>query len=204
MQHDALANVYATSLFELADEAGGEAKIEEVNDELEQIVELTRHLPDFGDFLASPIIDRNARREGIRTLFDGRITDITLRFLLTLNDRGRLNRLESIAEAHEHLVQERFGRIEVDVFTASLIGEQAQDVIAERIRDALGKEPVLHVYADPEMIGGVKLRIGDQLIDGSVQTQLRRMRENLLSTGTELRARMERVIEEDTSGGTGD
>ena len=41
----------------------------------------------------------------------------------------------------------------------------------------LGKEPVLHSYVEPAMLGGVKLRIGDQLIDGSVQTKLRRLSE---------------------------
>jgi len=198
MQHDALANVYARSLFELAEDAGGRAKIEEVNDELEQIVELTRAMPAFARFVESPIIDQGARGEAIRRMFDGRITDLTLRFLLTLNGKSRLGSIAAITEAFDHLVQERFGRIEVDVFTAAVIGEEACGFIRDRVHKALGKEPVLHSYADPEMIGGVKLRIGDRLIDGSVQTQLRRMKSNILSGSTELRERFDRVIQEET------
>jgi F-type H+-transporting ATPase subunit delta len=200
MHTDALANVYARSLFDLAMEAGGQGKIEEVNDELEQIVELARERREFARFLASPIVDRDARAESIRRIFDGRITDLTLRFLLILNDKGRLDRLEAAASAFDVLVQEAFGRVEVDVYTASVIGEDARSFIRDRIRTALGREPVLHTYADPDMIGGIKLRIGDRLIDGSVETRLRRLRSNLLESGAELRAQVGRLIQDDTGG----
>ena len=66
-------------------------------------------------------------------------------------------------------------------------GKASDDVIATvkaRVRDAFAKDAVLHQYSDPNMIGGVKLRIGDQLIDGSVATQLRNMRETVASRGT--------------------
>ena len=55
--------------------------------------------------------------------------------------------------------------------------------MVEKIRSATGKEPVLHTYSDPSMIGGIKLIIGDQLIDGSVATRLRRMREGIVGRG---------------------
>ena len=197
MHHDALALVYARSLFELARDAGEQAKIEEIDDELEQLTELARGLPDFGRFLDSPIIDRNARREALRKIFDGRLTDLTLRFLLVLNDKERLNKLSAIAEAYDHLVQEAFGRIEVDVFTAAVLDEEPKAIIRDRIATALGKEPVLHSYADPDMIGGIKLRIADQLIDGSVQTRLRQMKSELLrSGGWKLRNRIGEFLED--------
>ena len=183
MQHDALANVYARSIFEMARDAGGQSKIEEISSELQQIIELTRSDKDFGKFINSPIIDVNARRDSLRKLFDGRVSDLTLRFLLVLNQKERLNRLETIASAYEGLVQEEYGRVEVDVFTAAPIGDEATASIRARIEEAIGKEPVLHTYEDPNMIGGVKLRIGDQLIDGSVQTKLRQMKADLLSSG---------------------
>ena len=144
----------------------------------------------------SPIIDRNARREALRKIFDGRLTDLTLRFLLVLNDKERLNKLSAIAEAYDHLVQEAFGRIEVDVFTASVLDDEPKAIIRDRIATALGKEPVLHSYADPDMIGGIKLRIADQLIDGSVQTRLRQMKSELLrSGGWKLRNRISEFLE---------
>ena len=196
MQHDALAMTYARSLFELAQAAGGRAKIEEISDELEQLVELLRGNRPFRDLLASPIIDKGRRRESLRAMFNGRITDLMLRFLMVVNDKGRLNRLEAIAAAYDHLVQELFGRIEVDVITAAPIGAEAQSAVRARIQNALNREPVLHLYTDPRMIGGVKLRIGDQLIDGSVETQLRKVKAALLrSGGWKLRKSSARFIE---------
>ncbi len=195
-QTDALANVYASSLLDLADQAGGEDKILEIADELEQIAELTRSNRNFGEFFASPIIDVSKRGQSIRKIFSDNITDLTLRFLLVLNGKGRLGHLEPITVAYDRLVQERFGRVEVNVYTPAPLGDQQLESIRNRVRDALGKEPVLHPYTDPMMIGGVKLRIGDQLIDGSVAGQLRRIRQNLLNEGRDsLRDSIERIID---------
>jgi F-type H+-transporting ATPase subunit delta len=189
--------VYAKSLFELAEAAGGRAKIEEVADELEQIIEIMRGDAEFAALLASPIVDHEKRAASIRRIFDGRITDLLLRFLMVLNRKNRLGHLEPIAEAYDHLVQESFGRVEVDVFTAGPLGPEAMETIRRRVKETLGREPVLHPYTDPDMIAGIKLRIGDRLIDGSVETQLRRMRSNLLTHGSvELRERIDRLIDE--------
>jgi F-type H+-transporting ATPase subunit delta len=111
------------------------------------------------------------------------VTDLTLRFLLVLNEKGRLGHLETISDAYDQLVHAAFGRVEVDVFTAAPLGAGQLDSIRSRIGAILGKEPVLYTYADPAMIGGLKLRIGDQLIDGSVASRLRRIKHSLLASG---------------------
>lgn len=193
---DALATVYARSLYELAEEAGGHDKIVEVAEELEQACELARADSSFHEFLGSPIVDRTRRGEALRRIFDGRVTDLVLRFLLVLNAKGRLGRLESIGEAYDRLVHEAFGRIEVDVYTPAPLEAAQVDALKTRIASALDGEPVLYTYTEPGMLGGIKLRIGDQLIDGSVATRLRRMRRSLISGGgSALRQRLDRIIE---------
>jgi F0F1-type ATP synthase delta subunit len=63
------------------------------------------------------------------------------------------------------------------------------------LQAVLGKPPVLHAYTEPTMIGGVKLQIGDQLIDASVSAELRRMRDRLATNGAaEIRANADRMI----------
>jgi F-type H+-transporting ATPase subunit delta len=193
---DALASVYARSLFELASAAGGQAKIEEVAGELEQVVDLAREQRAFREFISSPIIDRHRREKSLKRIFENRVTDLTLRFLLVLNEKGRLNRLESITGAFDAMVQEQFGRIEVDVYTAAPLGREQIDDIQRRIHSALKREPVLHPYTEPAMIGGIKLRIGDQLIDASVATQLKRMRRDLRQSAGKLRERANRFLSE--------
>jgi F-type H+-transporting ATPase subunit delta len=196
-QIDSVARVYARSLFELAEESGGREKSAEVAEELEAVCELARANRQFAEFLASPIVDVGRRSEALGRIFGDRVTDLVLRFLLVLNAKGRLDRLEAINTAFDQLVQEAYGRIEVDVFTAAPLGRDQLDLMTRRVRDALRREPVLHLYTDPSMIGGVKLRVGDRLIDGSIASRLRRIRQQLKASGpAALRARAERLFDE--------
>jgi len=195
-QTDAIARVYARSLFTLADAQGGQKTIESVASELENILEIARGNERFSEFLASKILSTDKRRNSLRAIFGGRCSDLVLRFLLVLNDKGRLSKLQSIAGAYDALLQERFGRVEVDVFTASPLSDKQRKDLESRLRDAIGKEPILHAYTDESIIGGVRVLIGDQLIDASVASRIRRMAEQLATTGaSEVRARAGRIIE---------
>jgi len=196
MPADAVARVYAKSLYELAEEAGGRSKILQVASELEGICELARNNKNFGEFLRSPIIDRARRAASLRRICHEKVTDLSLRFLLVLNEKERLKHLELISEAYDQLVDTALGRIEVDVYTATPIDEEQLDSIKNRISTALGKEAILYSYVDQEMIGGLKLFIGDQLIDGSVASRLRRMNKQLRVRGADLAGRIGRIIEE--------
>ena len=114
-----------------------------------------------------------------------------------LNDKGRLGHLPPIAAAFDELVQREFGRVEVDVYTAAPASPGELDTIKQRLRQILGKEPVVHPYTDKAMLGGLKLQIGDQLIDASLATRLRRMRDNLANSGlATLRAKAEKILGE--------
>ena len=198
---DALSQVYARSLYELAEQAGSLDKIMEIASELEQVCELARGDQRFAEFLGSPVIDRSSRSEALGRIFRDKITDLLLRFLLVVNDKGRLGHLEAIAASFDQIVQEAHGRVEVDVFTAAPIDGEQLGVIKDRIKTALGKETALHPYTDASMIGGIKLRIGDQLIDGSVATSLRRMKQSLLASGSSaVRERIDRIIENSSNG----
>ena len=195
-QTDALANIYARTLFELATDAGGNEKVTEIADEIEQICDLISSNQELEKFFSSPIIDSTKRNESLSAIFSNRVTDLTLRFLLVLNNKGRLNHLQQIAIAYDQLVQDAMGRVEVDVFTPNPIDADSINTIKAKVQKMLGKEPVLHPYVDPKMLGGVKLRIGDQLIDGSVQTKLRRLSESIQSGGSvAIRERFETYIE---------
>ena len=185
MSTNTTARVYATSLLELAEAAGGDEKIAETGEQLAAVVEIVHSDPQFAEFLRSPIVKRSSRGDSIRRMLDGQVSDLLLRFLLVLNDKGRLGRLADVSAAFEEILNERFGKVEVDVFTVDGRLDDAQvGLLAGKIRSKLGKEPVFHQYKDPSLIGGLVLRVGDQLIDGSVRGRLRGLRESLLGRGT--------------------
>lgn len=201
-QPDAVARVYAKSLMDLATEQGGQGKIEETLGELEEIIELARGDEKFAEFLSSRSLGADARRDALKRIFQGRVSDLTLNFLLVLNDKGRIGALASVAAAFDSLVQSQFGRVEVDVFTAQPMSPDELHQVRDRLRQTLNKDVVVHPYTEPTMIGGVKFRIGDQLVDASIATRLRRLKEKFAADGAaELRARFSRII--DNSGDNG-
>ncbi|USN99503.1 MAG: ATP synthase F1 subunit delta [Phycisphaeraceae bacterium] len=193
---DALAQVYAQSVFELAKADGGREAAESVLGEIEDILELARGDRMFSEFLATRVIPTEARDASLVRILEGRASGLTLRFLRLLNRKGRLGHLPAIAAAFDDLVQAEFGRVEVDLFTAEAIDEATRDSFRSRLADKLGKEVILHAYVEPAMLGGVKLRIGDQLVDDSLASQLSRMRDRLTTEGTPaVRAAANRAIE---------
>jgi F-type H+-transporting ATPase subunit delta len=195
-ESSALAQVYARSLFQLAQEKAGRDGAEHTLSELEAILELGRGNPAFGEFLSSRALSVTDRAESLNRILRSRLSDTTVDFLQVLNVKGRLAALPSIVAAYDNLVQESFGRIEVDVFTAEPMDEGLRSLLKSRLQGVLGKELILHTYLDGNMIGGIKLRIGDQLIDGSVATQLRSMQDLLSKDGmSSLRARIGQIIQ---------
>lgn len=192
---DALARVYAQSLFELAQKAGGQPKIEETLAELDEVLELARTDARFGEFLASRILTPKARGASLGKIFGGRVSDLTLNFLRVLNTKDRLQHLPPIIAAFDQMVQEEFGRIEVNVYTATAAQPAELDAIRQRLKSVLGKEPVVHAYTEPSMIGGLKLQIGDRLIDASIASSLRKLRDRLdQDSSAGIHARAERFF----------
>ncbi len=193
---DALARIYAGSLFELAKQQGGPEACEGTLGELEDILEIARGNAQFAEFLSSMILSAKEREGSLKNILQGRVSDLTYKFFQVLNEKERLGHLPAIVAAYEQMVQHTYGRVEVDVYTAAPIDQNEMGAIRARLQSMLGKEPVLHAYVEPEMIGGLRLQIGDQLIDGSIRTQLRRLQDNISSTGgAEIRAKASGLIE---------
>jgi F-type H+-transporting ATPase subunit delta len=191
----AISKVYAKSLFQLALAKGGNDLVQATLDELQALLDLAKSMPKFSEFLSSPLIGAGNRGTSIDHIFAGRISDLTLRFLKVLNRKGRLAALPQIVTSLDALTQEKLGRVEVDVFTAEPLEESAKATLREKLGRSLQKEVILHPYLDSAMIGGVKLRIGDQLLDGSIATQLRNLREKVEVIGaSKLRAKMADVL----------
>jgi ATP synthase F1 delta subunit len=193
---DALASIYAHSILDVAESKGGRPEIETVLGELEDILELARANPKFSEFLASRVLSADDREASLRRIFGSAVNPVTLQFLLLLNHKNRLSHLIPIVAALDSHVQARFGRVEVDVFTADPMSPDEVKHVRERLASALGKEVIVHPYTDGTMIGGIKFRIGDQLIDGSLATRLRKLKDQLATGGSaSLRAKIERMFD---------
>lgn len=199
-QPDAVANVYAQSLFELAMAKGGQPTAEATLGELEEIVELARADAKLGEFFASRILARGERARVIKSIFAGRASEHVVNFLLVLNNKGRLSKLTGIVAAFDKLAQTAFGRVEVDVYTASPMDADELARLKQSLQGKLGREPVLHPYTDPKMLGGIKFQIGDQLVDAAVSTRLRKLRDQMNGQGlAQVKSAADRIIRADPS-----
>lgn len=182
---DKIATVYANALLELAVKEGGHSRAQEIGEELDALCEVIGANKAFVEFLGSPAVARAARTATIERVLKGRVSDAIYRFVRIVNHKGRLGHLLSMGKAYDTLLQKLFGKTEVDVYTVDgqPMGEATETLMREKLRATIGSEAIFHYYADKSMIGGIKLRIADQLVDGSVATQLRRLQETIIESG---------------------
>ena len=167
--------VYARALF---DAALGEDRVEPVREQLAQLVEAEREVPELRELLRNPQLDQRARKAALEDLLsDG--DELLRNFLLVLVDKGRTGQLEEIAKEFERLVAEHEGVIHAELTTAvELSDEEARELLA-RIEDSTGRKVEATRKVDPDLIGGIVLQVGSHRLDASVRGRLNRLRREL-------------------------
>lgn len=195
---DAVDKAYAKALFELALEQGGRERLEELSAELDELVDVVRAEPRFEEFIASRIIPVEKKERSLRHILGDHVSKPILNLALLLNKKERAGRFVRVAVAFDQMVQERFGRIEVDVYTRFPMPADQLERLRGTLRAALDREPIIYTYTDPSMIGGLRVRVGDRLVDASFSTRLRKMRDLLKEQGAaEIKTRFDRAVEDD-------
>ena len=177
-QNASTAATYARSLLELAQERN---QAESIGKDLAGIAEVVKTNPTFSAFLRDPGINLAERARVIDTVLKPKIDPLLANFLGVLNVRNRLGLLEQIASTYDDLLDEAMGKIEVDVTTAQRLSPEELEQVREKISAALKKDAIIHQYVDESIIGGLVLRVGDKLIDASVETQLQTIKRQLLA-----------------------
>ena len=102
-----------------------------------------------------------------------------MNFVGVVAQHNRLADLPRIADAYEDLLGEMLGKIEVDVIVAQKLSADQLEQVRQKVSSALKKDAVVHQYVDDSIIGGLILRVQDQMIDASVKTQLETIKKRL-------------------------
>ena len=178
MRDETVAKSYAETLFELADRNGD---LESYGAAMETVASLLEEDPKFRLFLETPRIDDEDRKEVVRTAFAGAIPKHVLNFVLVTIDKRRQRLLRTIATQYHELLDERMGREHVQVTVARPVDDATRQVITDRLSAVLGKSAIPHVRVQPEILGGLVVRTGDTIYDGSVRKRLDGLRRRLLS-----------------------
>ncbi|MCO7229935.1 F0F1 ATP synthase subunit delta [Halomonas sp. CnH100-B] len=133
---------------------------------------------DVRRLLGSPKLENDKKVALLSDMLPEQSTDVS-RFLDTLADQGRLMALPFIAEQFEHLRADHEQRVEVLVTSAYELDNQQQTKLANALKKRLNREISITTQVDKALIGGVILRAGDTVIDGSVRGRLNRLSEAL-------------------------
>jgi F-type H+-transporting ATPase subunit delta len=177
---ETIARNYATALFELAQREGA---LEEYASAIDWVARLIDENGDFRTFLETPRVPAAEKKKVLRRTFGDALPRRVLHFLLLTIDKRRQRLLREIARAYHDLVDERLDRVRVEVTVARPQEKSVEARLTEALSRLLGKTAVPSLRVKPEILGGVVVRAGDRIYDGSLRRRLDRMRRQLLSTG---------------------
>ena len=185
------AAIYAKALLGATEKAG---TTEAVLDELEVVVRdvLGKH-PELEKILSSAFLSGDDKLALLDRTFGGRLSPTTLDFLKILSSHGRLELVRVVLKAARERYDQLRGRVPVEVATAAPLSSAELEKLKTSLWARVGGEPLLRAVVRPELIGGVVLRIGDSVYDGSVARQLEQLREQMIHRSVhEIQSRRDR------------
>ncbi len=112
---------------------------------------------------------------------ENRAPDSFIRFLKAVIKRGRQGVIPAIARQYLELLDVKFDRVHASVAMARTPDKALQNAVRERLSEVLGKEVITHYREDPGILGGVIVRVGDRVMDGSLRRRLKILRRQMLS-----------------------
>ncbi len=186
-----VGTVYAKALLGAAEKAG---QTDSVLAELESLVtDVLDKLTEFDEALRTPRISHDEKVRLLDRVFGGKMSPLLLNFLKVVSQHERLDCLRAIERAAHTLYNQLRKRVEVLVESATPISNQLQYTIASRLKQVLGRDVVLQADVNPDLLGGLVVRVGDTVYDGSLAGKLKQMQTVTLDKTTEtIRESLER------------
>ncbi len=186
-----IGSVYAKALLGMAQTAGQTDAIVAEFDSL--VTDVLDRFPQLETVLASSIISSADKDQVLDKTLGKQASPLLLNFLKVVSKRGRLDTLRAINRSLHEQYDEMKGRVRVEVTTASPLDEGVAKRITDLLRGMLGGEPVIESNIQPDLIGGLVLRVGDMVYDASVATQLEHVREQMINRSVhEIQSRRDR------------
>ncbi len=180
MREIRIAKPYAQALYDAAIE---QDSLDRIVGDADRLIELTQESEDFDKFLANPILSPRFKGEMFQQLLSEAVEPLTLNFLLLLASKQRERFLVAILKVFLEIVDRKAGRVIAQVTSAVPLNDAQQSDLTQRLLEYSGAAEVrLELGVDAAIKGGTIIRLGDTVLDGSVVTQLQRMR-TLLARG---------------------
>jgi F-type H+-transporting ATPase subunit delta len=176
-----IARNYAETLMTLAERQGPEAP-EQFGGALDELAGMLEGDPRTRQFLETPRVRPEQKKAALRQSLAGRAPELFVRFVMVLVDKRRQSLLPEIAQAYRDLVDQRMGRARVDVTISHAPDAALQGEIQRALEVQLGRTVVATYRVDPDLLGGMVLRLGDEVLDGSVRSRAAGLRRRLMES----------------------
>jgi ATP synthase F1 delta subunit len=170
-----IADVYARSLFAVAKEQG---KLGEIREQLGQFADALEADRDLQVFFFSPYFSTQEKQEGLRKALEG-ADEILLNFLELLIENHRMPVIFRVRRAFEALWEEENKLLPVSVTSAVELDGSTVKEIGDRIAQQTGRQVELSAAVDPDILGGIVVRVGNSVLDASVRNRLDKLRKQV-------------------------
>jgi F-type H+-transporting ATPase subunit delta len=166
---------YARSLFEAAREAG---RVPAVRRDLGDFVEAERQVPELGELLRNPQLDKRAKTAAVDAVA-GDADPLVLNLLRLLVEKGRGGEVGQVAEEFERMAAAEEGELSVELTTAYELTDEEARAIVSQIEQRSGRKVEANRTVDPELIGGMVLQVGSRRVDASIRGRLEQLGRDL-------------------------
>ncbi len=176
MLDTSLAVRYANALFSAAQE---QKRVDAVIDEIGSFLSVLTHDAQVKKFFLHPAIPATEKKHLLDDLLGNRVTPLCRKFLLTLVEAKRINYLQLIHETLIKLHDKEQNRVKACVSSVLPLDSGTRKKVKERIEHYLRKEVDLDFAIDPGLLGGIKLTVEDEIVDGSVLHNLKKLEQKI-------------------------
>jgi F-type H+-transporting ATPase subunit delta len=170
-----IAEVYARALFEVAEEHD---LLDEIHDELGQFADALNDNRELAVFFFSPYFSTDEKKEALQRIIDGGDPQF-MNFLEALVERHRMPAIFRIRARYEQMWDEVKKLLPVEVTSAVELDDSVVKSIGERIGEQTGNEIELTTVVDPDVLGGIVLRVGNFVLDASIRNSLEQLRKQV-------------------------
>lgn len=180
---EAVTRRYGHALYQLAK---SEDKVDLILEELRDVSNILNTNEEIKEFLRHPGIGDLEKKKVLKNIFKGKVDPDIDKLISILIDHDRLEQIRTVYYDYKYLVYKGKGIKIAYVTTAVEMTEEEIEMLKSRLCKKYCKGMEIQNIVDPEILGGVYLRVGDKVIDGTVRGKLQDMRKKLLSKGGEI------------------
>jgi F-type H+-transporting ATPase subunit delta len=168
-----LAGRYASALFDLA---RGQKQIESVDKSLDALGQALLDSKDFNELVTSPLVSREEAGKAFDALAPTLGLDaLTANFLGVLARNGRKSQLQPVIRAYRRLAAEHRGETTAEIVTARPLNDDQLAQLRSQLRTRAARDVTIDATVDPNILGGIVVKLGSQQIDASIRTKLNRL-----------------------------